>query len=288
MAHLAGIAATGAFEVAAAFTPTTTMGVITAGTADGAVTLDADIATRVTGLTSVQVASGFTGMALLPIMETGGGNVCRMTAIAVGLWNRWSVVTLKVASAAKVSKETQVRRTVCPIGATNPALKIGVAIGTELRFMATGAGLLIAAGGQGVGNVKITGVTVHHVVTEGALLIGKAGDVAFHAVTLRVADGTIHGVSCCHAAVVASPHGAVGIDGSESGHFHIKLVMTHEAGFGRRNNAGRFFRMAGAAIHAVGIHIDMCFMIKSHPLRPGNRDAEQEQREYQHQLMVHI
>jgi hypothetical protein len=68
----------------------------------------------------------------------------------------------------------------------------------------------------------------------------------------------------------------MGVEGAKGSHFNIKFVMAHKAGFGRGDNAGGAFHVAGAALHAEGVFLDVGIMIKAHPLRPGSGNAEQE------------
>lgn len=162
------------------------------------------------------------------------------------------------------------------VGTTDTGLEASVAIGTEAGLMTAGTGLLVAAGSQGVGDMEITGVTVDHVVAEGALLISKTGDVTLHAVTLGMASGTVHGLTLGHAAVVTRPHGAVGVDGSEDGHFRVGLIVTDKAGFGVGDNTGCTFNVTGAAIHPHGVLFNVGLVVKAH-IGPNDRNADQEQ-----------
>ena len=277
MTHFAGFTTAGALKITTALAPATAMGVKTTGAADGTVTLQTDIATGVAGLAGGQTAACFAGMITLPIVEAGGHIPLHVAGVTVGFRSGFTMDHGKVFAAPKVTEKKQMRWTVGPVGAANASLEIAVTIGTEAWLVTAGAGLLIAAGGQGVGDMEITGVTVHHIVAEGTLLIGKTGDVTLHTVALGVAGVTIHSVPFGHGAMVARPHGTMGVDGAEGGHFDIRLVMTHEAGFGRGDNTGGAFHVAGAALHAVGIFLEMGIMIKAHPLRPRGGSAEQEQ-----------
>src|SRR6056297_1658097 len=147
-------------------------------------------------------------------------------------------------------KSTYMGRTV---GAADTRLKIGVAVGTEAGLVTAGTGLLVAAGRQWVSDVEVTGVAVDHVIAEGTLLISKTGHVTLHAVALGVAGGTVHRLTFGHAAMVTSPHGAMGIDRTQVSHFRVGLIVAHQTGLGIGDNADGAVNVAGTAVHAGGI-----------------------------------
>src|SRR6056297_2999331 len=161
------------------------------------------------------------------------------------------------------------------VGTTNAGLEIGVAIGTEAGLVAAGTSLLIAAGGQWVGDMEITGVAVNHVITERALLISKTGHMTLHTIALGMTGGAVHRLTFGHAAMVTSPHGAVGVDRTQFSHFRVGFIVAHQAGLGIGDNADGAVNVTGTTLHAGGILFHMGLVIKAH-IRPNDRDADQE------------
>lgn len=108
-------------------------------------------------------------------------------------------------------------------------LKTVVAIGTVVGLVATGAEVLVGAGGDGVGNVEVAAVHVAHVIAKSAHLIGKTRLVAIQTVALFMAGGAVDGAALGFGPVIHGPDRPVGFGLRKYDGGDIRLLVARKA-----------------------------------------------------------
>ena len=102
-----------------------------------------------------------------------------------------------------------------PARAASAEAEIAVAVAAELTFVTAGAELRVGACGNGVRNMEIGPVHIHHLIAQRSHLVGKTGLMAVEAVALLMAGGAVRGVAFGRSPMVDRPDRSMGVEAGE-------------------------------------------------------------------------
>lgn len=229
---------------------TGTMGVDAAGTALGAVALDAGITAGMTGLAGVEVTPGLPGMVKVPGVHARRDPTVEVTVVAAIQGPLTPVVgvdRLDIAVEAQGEDPTVGRtgRPTVPSGIAAESTVAGIAGG---RFVASGAEPGIGSSDERMADPEITTMDIGQPPTELAHLHSRSLYMTVQAVVLLMAVGTVYFPGFREGTVGKTPKRAVSVAQSRQSDLVGKfLIVALSTGPALRHDGGAVRQMTGGA-----------------------------------------
>jgi len=226
------------------------VGVDAAGTAYGAVALDAGVATGMTGLAGIETAPGLPGMVLAPDVHARRDSAVEVTVVATTQGTLAPVIGVDRLDFAVDSQveDPSVGRAGCPAAPASITAEPAVAGIARGRFVASGAKPRIGSGEQRVADPEIAAMNIDQATAEFAHLHGWPLDMAVQAEVLLMAVAAVDLPVFSEGTVGETPEGAVGVaQGGQPDLFGELLIVALPAGPALGYDGGAVRQMTGSA-----------------------------------------